>query len=40
MKWLDSVIEVVGVSLGRFTETVEDTGTWCAMFHGIMKRQT
>ena len=40
IKWLDSIINSVDMSLSKLQEIVEDKGTWCATVHGVAKSQT
>ena len=35
MKWLDSTIGSVDMSLSKFWEIVEDSGAWHAAVHGV-----
>ena len=40
MRWLDSIIDSVGMHLGKLWEIVEGRGAWCAEVHGVAKTQT
>ena len=40
MKWLDSTIDSVDMSLSKFWEIVEDSGAWHAAVHGVAKSWT
>ena len=40
MKWLDGVIDSVGVSLKKLWELVKDRETWSAAVHGVTKSRT
>ena len=35
IKWLDSIINSMDMSLSKLQEIVEDRGTWCATVHGV-----
>ena len=37
MKWLDGIIDTVGMSLSKLWETVKDREGWHAAVHGVMK---
>ena len=39
MRWLDSIIDSMDVSLSRLRETVKDRGAWLAAVHGVSKNQ-
>ena len=40
MRWLDSIINSMDMSLSKLQEIVEDRGTWNAAVHGATKNQT
>ena len=40
MGWLDSVLEVIGMSLAKLREAVEDRGAWRALVHGVTMSRT
>ena len=40
MRWLDSIIDSVDMSLSKLWEILEDRGAWCAVIHGITKSWT
>ena len=37
MKWLDSITDSMRMNWNKFWETVEDTGAWCAVVHGVQR---
>ena len=37
MKWLDSIIDTVGMSLSKLWETVKDREGWHAAVHEVAK---
>ena len=37
MRWLDSITDSMGMSLGRPLELVEHREAWCAVVHGVTK---
>ena len=40
MRWLDGVIDTMGMSLSRLWETVKDREAWGTSVHGVSKSQT
>ena len=40
MKWLDSIINSVNVTLSKLQEIVKDREAWYAVVHGVTKIQT
>ena len=40
MKWLDSIIDLMDMNLGKLQELVMDREAWHAAIHGVAKRWT
>ena len=38
MRWLDGIIDVMDINLGKLQETVRHSEAWCAAAHGVIKR--
>ena len=39
MRWLDSITDLINMSLSKLWEIVEDRGAWRATVYGVIKNQ-
>ena len=39
MRWLDGIIDSMGMKLNKLQEIVKNREAWCAAVHGVTKRQ-
>ena len=40
MRWLDGIIHIMDINLGKVREMVRDRGAWHAAVHGLAKSRT
>ena len=40
MRWLEGIIEAMGMNLGKLWEMVRDREAWCARVHGVTNSRT
>ena len=40
MRWLDGIIDLINMNLNELQELVMDREAWCAVIHGVAKRES
>ena len=40
MRWLNGIVNSVGMNLNKLQEIVKDRGAWLAAVHGVTKSRT
>ena len=40
MRWLDSTVDSMNLSLNKFQEVVKEREAWCAVIHGVAESDT